>query len=188
MRNFSVSRSNLRDAGLVHQADPDIAVGIELEVERALGMVGLLHRDGDSRSPCRSAGSSRDRNCSPKCEYQTMPSAIDDDVVRLDFFPRQIVFGDDDLGGAAGRARRGLEFEADASGLSLRLIAREIVGEFLRSRRIDRPGAGARRPAAAAACPMRPDNSRPCARTPSGNRRAVLGFENRAATHGSRCS
>ena len=34
---------------------------------------------------------------------------IDDDVVRLDLLARQIVFGDDDAGRAAGRARQRLE-------------------------------------------------------------------------------
>ena len=37
---------------------------------------------------------------------------IDDHVVRLDLFSRQIVFGDDHARGAAFRARRGRELEA----------------------------------------------------------------------------
>ena len=56
-------------------------------------------------------GSSLPRFCSPKFEYQTMPSIIDDHVMRLDRLARQIVFGIDDARRRAGRARQGLQFE-----------------------------------------------------------------------------
>ena len=42
---------------------------------------------------------------------------IDDDVMRHRFFARQIVFGDDDMGGAALRPRQRLELIFGRSGL-----------------------------------------------------------------------
>ena len=100
-----------RHAALVHHADPDVAVGIDFEIERALGMVGLQHRDRIVR---HLAGVRIDLGQELLAEVREPHAAvgIDDHVVGLNLFPRQIVFGDDDAGGAAGRARRGRELEA----------------------------------------------------------------------------
>src|SRR5262249_59205424 len=38
-----------RHAGLVHQADPEIAVVVDFEIERSLWVIGLLHRDREIR-------------------------------------------------------------------------------------------------------------------------------------------
>ena len=120
-----------RDAGLVHQADPDMAVLVDLEVERALRVIGLLHRDrivGDL------AGLRIELRQELLAEMRVPDHAvgIDDHVVRLDLLARKIVFGDDDAGRAAGRPRRGLELEADAPRVGAEIDAGEIVGEFLR--------------------------------------------------------
>ena len=55
------------------------------------------------------------------------PVAIDDDVVRHRPFARQVVFGDDHLGGAALGARQGLERIFDRLG-----IAEADAGQKLR--------------------------------------------------------
>ena len=106
-----------------------IAVGIDLEVERALGMIGLQHRDRIVR---HLAGLGIELGEELLAEVRVPDAAvgIDDDVVRLDLLPRQIVFGDDDARGAAAGARRKLEFEA-VLGLGREIERREIGRERL---------------------------------------------------------
>ena len=89
-----------RHAALVHHADPDIAVGIDFEIERALRMVGLEHRDRIVRD-LAGVGIELGQELLAEMREPDAAVGIDDDVVRLDLFPRQIVFGDDDARGAA---------------------------------------------------------------------------------------
>src|SRR5713101_7419013 len=71
-------------------------------------------------------GSILPRNCSRKCENQ---------IMRSESFSRQVVFGDDDAGRAAGRPRQGLE--RVAPGLVGAEIDRgEVVRHRLHARRL----------------------------------------------------
>ena len=86
-----------RKPGLVHQADPDISVLIDLQVERALGMIRLLHGDRIvGRLP--SLRIHLGEELLPEMRKPDHAVRIDDHVVRLDFPSGQIVFGDDHFG------------------------------------------------------------------------------------------
>ena len=98
---------DLVDAGLVHAGHPQIALGIELERQRALRLVGPHGRDFV-------IGHFAGRRIQLADELMAevrVPDdavAIHDDVMGLRVFARQIVFGDDDVGGAAGQPRERL--------------------------------------------------------------------------------
>ena len=97
-----------RDAGLVHHADPGIAVLVEAEIERADRIAGLQHRDRIFRDL---AGLRIHLAEELLAEVREPDHAllVEHDVVRLDLPARQIVFGDDDAVGAAGQARQRLQ-------------------------------------------------------------------------------
>ena len=96
------------DAGLIHHRQPDIALGIKFEIEPALGLVGLQHRD---RNVLHGAGLGIEHADELVAEVGVpgLAIGIDDHVVRHRLFARQIVFGDDDAGGPALRTRQALE-------------------------------------------------------------------------------
>ena len=135
MRNCSVLRSKRRHAGLIHQADPDEAILVHFEIERALGMIGLLHRNREIR---HLAGLRVELGEELLAEVRIPDHAvgIDDHVVGLNLLSGQIIFGDDDARSAAGRTRRHLEVEA-VLGLAAEIERRKIVGDALRRGRID---------------------------------------------------
>ena len=100
---------DLGDAGLVHHRQPDVLPsGIELDVEAALRLFGLEHRD---RDVLRHAGL-RVHHADELVGEVGVPDLavlIDDHVMGLRLFARQVVFRDDDLGGHALRTRQRLE-------------------------------------------------------------------------------
>ena len=123
MRNLLGLAVEARHAALVHHADPDIAVGIHFEVERALRMVRLQHRDREVASPCRSSdrawtGTAR-RNAStrPRRRRSTITSCG-----WISFRGRSYSVMMTRVARPLG-ARRGLELEAMRRGVLLRLSA-----------------------------------------------------------------
>ena len=119
-----------RKSGLVHEPDPDIAVLVDFEVEGALRMIRLLHRDRIVRRLPR-LRIHLGEELFAEMREPDHAVGIDDDVMGLDLPPRQIVFRDDDLGGAALGARKLLDLERMRRA-SIQVDAREIFGEFLR--------------------------------------------------------
>ena len=110
MRKVSLARSNFAMPVWYIRRDPDLAVLVELEVERSFRVAGLLHRDREIRDLAGFRIELRQELLAEmRVPYHAV--AIDDHVVRLDLLARKIVFGDDDLGRAAGRPRKRLEFE-----------------------------------------------------------------------------
>ncbi len=99
---------DLGDAGLVHQRDPDVLVVVELDVEVALRLLLFEHRDRDvldlAGLRVEHAGELRAEVGVPGHAV-----AIDDHVVRLRLFARQVVLGDDHAGGLALGAHLGLK-------------------------------------------------------------------------------
>ena len=100
---------DLGRAALVRHADPEIAVRIELEIERALRLLRPQQIELVSPTTLPVFGSSSPTIWLPKSVYQACPSASITTSCGMRFFARQVVFGDDDLGGLALRARQGLE-------------------------------------------------------------------------------
>src|SRR5262249_49247450 len=84
-----------RHPRLIHQADPEIAVRVDLEIEGPFGMIGLLRGNREIRY---FPGLRVELGQELFAEMRVPDHAveIDDDVVWLDFLPRKIVFRDDD--------------------------------------------------------------------------------------------
>ena len=104
-----------------------MAVLVDFEIEGSLGVVGLLHGDREIR---HRPGLRVELGKELLAEMRVPDHAvgIDDDVVRLNLLPREIVFGDDDV---ASRVRlgRGEVFQLEA----MRRLAAEIdAGEIFR--------------------------------------------------------
>ncbi len=125
-----------REPGLVHQADPDIAVLVDLEIKRALRMLRLLHRDRIVR---RLAGLRIHPGNELLAEMREPdhPVGINHYVMRLDLAPGQIVFRDHHPGRAAGRARELLDLEGMARA-PVEIDARKVFRETLLHRGRDR--------------------------------------------------
>ena len=96
------------DAALIHQAHPEIAVGVEFEIELALRIARPVERQ---RIFLQLAGLGIEASEIELAEIRIPDHAvgIDQHVVRLDFLPRQIVFGDDRARAAAFDARQCLQ-------------------------------------------------------------------------------
>jgi hypothetical protein len=119
---------DLGDGGLVHHRQPDIAVGVELEVEAAFRLLGPHHRDRNVLG--RSALRVHDAHeLGAEIGVPNLPILIDDDVVGKRALARQIVFRDEDFGGPALGARERLERIFDRLG-----IAEAHAGEKFRGR------------------------------------------------------
>src|SRR5262249_37827234 len=129
-KNFEgLSRAiEARHPRLIHQADPEIAVGVDLEIEGPFGMIGLLHGNREIRY---FPGLRVELGQELFAEMRVPDHAveIDDDVVWLDFLPRKAVFRDDDPRRAPRRTRRNSGREAMRR-LPAEIDAREIPGEF----------------------------------------------------------
>ena len=99
---------DLGGAALVRQPDPDIAVGIELDVERPLRLLLVQRRQ---RVISNLAGHRVEfaNELIAEVGVPGVAVGIDDHVMRQGFFPRQVIFGDDDVGRPALRARQPLE-------------------------------------------------------------------------------
>ena len=95
---------------------------------------------------------------------------IDDDVVRLDFLPWQIVLGDNDTGSPAGRSRSSLEFEVVLRSAPRFRLARYLANFCAFAESTARAPMRAACRAAAVACRRLPNSSLPCDRTPAGSR------------------
>ena len=102
---------DLGGAGLVRHADPDIAVGIELEVERAFGLIRRAARQCIVRH-LAGLGIELADELVAEIGIPGMAVGIDDHVMRQRFLARQIVFGDDHMGGLALRPRQPLQAES----------------------------------------------------------------------------
>ena len=98
----------LGDAGLEHHGEPQIAITIGFEIEGAGGRAGLLHRYGVF--PVGAGfGIELAEKILDEIRIPDMALRIGAHVVRRDGLTRQIVFGDDDVGGAALGPRQGLQ-------------------------------------------------------------------------------
>ena len=132
-------------------------------------------------------GSSTPTNWWPKSEYQALPSASTITSCGMRLFARQVVFGDDDAGGAALRTRQRLELVFGRLGIA-EAEAREIFRRGLGG--VAGDGAGARRAAPAAAVAdgsgSSPANSATCAGTPARIRPGCASTSAPAAGYGSR--
>jgi hypothetical protein len=118
-----------RHARLVHQADPEVAVRVDFEIERSFGVIGLLHGNRKIR---HLPGLRVELGQELLAEMRVPDHAlgIDDDVVGLNLLPREIVFRDDDSRRASGRTRPAFQLEL-VPGLAAEIDAREIVREPL---------------------------------------------------------
>ena len=99
---------HLGDGRLVHHRNPEIAVTVELEIERALGLLGPHHRDVVV-DDLAGLGIEHAHDLRAEVGVPGIAVGIDDDVMRIGVLPRQVVFGDDHAGGAALRPRQRLE-------------------------------------------------------------------------------
>jgi hypothetical protein len=128
-------RVELGEPGLIHHGEPEIAVRIGVNLQRAFRLLGLKGRDFEF---LRLAGRGIERADELRAEIREPDLAVlgHDDVVRLHRAARQIVFRDDDLGRAALRTRQRLH------GIGVLFLGREIgareqLGGGLDDRRID---------------------------------------------------
>ena len=96
-------RSNFAAPCLEHQAEPEIALRIGFEIERAGRPALALQRHREALVLQR-LGVEAAENLAAEVAVPDDAVGIDHHVVRLDGLLRQIVFGDDHLG--AGAARR----------------------------------------------------------------------------------
>ena len=85
---------HLGDGRLVHHRNPEIAVTVELEIERALGLLGPHHRDVVV-DDLAGLGIEHAHDLRAEVGVPGLAVGIDDDVVRIGVLPRQVVFGDD---------------------------------------------------------------------------------------------
>ena len=98
----------LGDAGLEHHGEPQIAVAVRLEIERAGRRAGFLHRHGVF--PVRAGlGIELAEKILDEIGIPDIALRVGAHVVRRDGLARQVVFGDDDVGGAALGPRQGLQ-------------------------------------------------------------------------------
>ena len=98
----------LHDRRLIHVAEPQVAVAVRAQAERAGREARLVQRDGKFRD----LAAARIELAEVLLAEARIPGdavRIDDHVMRLDRFARQIVFGDDDARALALRARQGLQ-------------------------------------------------------------------------------
>src|SRR6516165_1917420 len=124
-----------RHAGLVHQADPEIAIVVEFEIERSLWVIGLLHWDREIRH-LSSLRVEPGKELITEMREPDHAVRVDDNVMGLNLRPRQIVFRDDDTSCASDRTRRDFQIEV-TRGFAAEIDAREIVGKALRNGRVD---------------------------------------------------
>ena len=98
----------LDDRRLIHVAEPQIAVAVGAQAERAGGEIRLVQRH---RIFLDRAGLRIETAEELLAEARVPDDAvgIDDDVVRLDRWPPEIVFGVNHARGPAGGARQGRE-------------------------------------------------------------------------------
>src|SRR5262249_9030612 len=80
-----------RHAGLVHQTDPEVAIGIDFEVKRSFRVVGLLHRNREIRHLPR-LRIELGQELLAEMRVADHAVGIDDDVVGLSLLPWEIVF------------------------------------------------------------------------------------------------
>ena len=106
--NFLGLAVELGDRALVHQADPGIVVLVDFEIERADRIARLRHRDRILRHLAGLRIHLAEEHLA-EIRVPDVALVIEHHVVRLDQRIRQIVFGDDDMGGFAGEPRQGLE-------------------------------------------------------------------------------
>ena len=100
---------DLGGAGLIRHADPEIAVRIELEIERALRLLRPQQVGSVWSDDLAGLGIELADELVAEIGIPGVPVGIDHHVMRQRFFARQVVFGDDHLGGVALRARQRLE-------------------------------------------------------------------------------
>src|SRR5262249_39438366 len=107
-RHFMGLAMDPGDAGLVHPRDPDVVIAGDLNIEAPLRRLRLEYWD---RNLLRLAGLGMETAGELRAEVGIPDHAvaIDDHVVRLRLFARQVELGDDNAGRAALRARLGLE-------------------------------------------------------------------------------
>jgi hypothetical protein len=118
-----------RNAALIHHADPEITLRVGLEIQRADRIAGLEHRYGKFPDLTGLGVHLAEELLGEVAEPDHAP-LVGDDVVRLDQPARQVVLGDDDARGAAGRARQGLERIAPSLVLA-QIDGGEVVGNRL---------------------------------------------------------
>ena len=97
------------EAGLEHHGEPQIAVGVGFEIERAGRKLRLEHRDRVF-AVFAGLGIELAQKILDEIRIPDMPCAIGAHVMRRDGLARQVVFGDDDMRGAARGPRQGLQF------------------------------------------------------------------------------
>src|SRR5258708_24617581 len=124
-----------RHPRLVHQADPEIAVRVDLEIEGSFGMIGFLHRNREIRYLPGFRVELRQELLAEMREPDHA-GRIDNDVVGLNLFPRKIVFRDDDPRRASGRTRRDFGLEVMRR-LPAEIDTREIVRELFYDGTVD---------------------------------------------------
>ena len=124
-------RVELRDGGLVHHAEPHVAVAVGTEPKHA-GRPALLELG--HRIFRVLAGLRIELAESLLAEIRVPGDAvrIDHHVVRLDGRARQVPLGDDDAGRAPGRARQGLERELPGVAL-VQIDGGEVFGALAES-------------------------------------------------------
>ncbi len=128
--NFSVLRIELDDRGLVHVAEPQIAVAVGAQRQaKPVGKPGLCSGIGIF-GDLAGLGIEPAEILLAEARVPGDAVLIDDDVMRRDRVARQVVFGIDHAGGAAARPRQRLERE-----VPLRLCAEIDAGPELRARR-----------------------------------------------------
>ena len=85
-----------REPGLIHHAEPECAVRIDLKIEIAVGITGprdiIVMLDHRSRLCVHLA-----EHVLAEIGEPHGSSLVENHVVRLDLLARQVVFGDDDL-------------------------------------------------------------------------------------------
>jgi hypothetical protein len=93
---------------LIHHPEPDIAVLVRVQAERAL-RPALLEFGQHDLGDLAGLGVHLADVLLAEVRVPDGAVLVDDHVVRLDRLARQVVLGDDHLGGASGRARQRLE-------------------------------------------------------------------------------
>ena len=118
----------LGEPGLKHHGQPQIAVCIGLEVERAGGRTGLEHGNG---IVAILAGLRIEfaEEILDKIRIPDVALCVGAHVMRRDGFARQLIFGDDDVGGAAFGPRQRLQFVRPRR-TAAQIDGREISGEL----------------------------------------------------------
>src|SRR5262249_11347348 len=123
----------LHERALVHVPEPELAALVGTYGERAGREAGLLQRNWIFLVRARLDVDAPDELLA-EARVPGIPLVIDDDIVRLDRFARQVVLGIDDAGGAAGRSRERLELVGPLAGLARAEID---LGQIFADRPVD---------------------------------------------------